>query len=169
MSSGKRKPWALYVLVILLFVQGVSAIYGGVSLVVDPSGALLKMEADMLANTPFNSYLLPGLILGLLLGLVPLMLIWPLLARPHWKWARKLNIYNRQYWAWTYSLYLGFAVIIWIDVQIFLIGYSQFIQTFIAGLGVLILIFTLWPSVVKYYRRDRKKNVYLDEPEAGIL
>jgi large-conductance mechanosensitive channel len=158
MSSSGKRPFALYVLVFLLFFQGVSALYGGISLIADPTGGLLKMEQGLLAGSIFTSYLIPGLILSLLLGIVPMILIYPLLARPHWKWARILNIYKNRYWAWTYSLYLGLGIIIWIDVQIYMIGYSQFIQTFIAFLGVLIVIFTLWPSVMKYFRRSRQEG-----------
>ena len=155
-DSSHKRPAALYVLVLLMFFQAVSGLYGGICLVVDPSGGLLKMATDVLDKTPFRSFLVPGLILTLLLGVVPLLLVYPLLVQPHWRWAGKLNIYRNRHWAWTYSLFTGLAIIIWIDVQIYMIGYSQFIQTFIAGLGVLIVIFTLWPSVMKHFRKFRK-------------
>lgn len=164
MSSAKRRPFALFVLVVLLFLQAAGAIYGGFCLVLDPTGGLLKMGEEVLAKTPFGSFLIPGLILGLLLGLIPLMLIYPLLVKPQWKWAKALNIYKHQYWAWTYSLFTGIIIIIWIDVQIWLIGYSELIQTIIAALGILIVIFTLWPSVMKHFRRSRSKTTRQHEP-----
>ncbi|MCX6225673.1 MAG: hypothetical protein NTV01_13140 [Bacteroidia bacterium] len=160
MSTSKKKPIALYVLVFLLFSQAMAALYGGLSLIFDPTGSSLKMGGELLKSTPFSNYLIPGLILGLVLGVLPLLLIYPLLAQPHWKWTRKLNLYKNRYWAWTYSLYVGLGVIIWMDVQIYMIGYSQTIQSVIAGLGLLIVIFTLWPSVMKYFRRSKRKTIY---------
>lgn len=163
MSTTEKKPFALYVLVFLLFFQAVSALYGGISLVFDPSGALLKMGPEMLGNTPFNSFLIPGLILGLLFGIVPLLLIYPLLAQPHWRWTRKLNIYKNRYWAWTVSLYVGLGLIIWNGVQVAMIGGGTGIQIFYGAIGLLIVIFTLWPSMMKYFRRSKWKKVYNDD------
>jgi hypothetical protein len=157
-DSTHKKPVALYVLAFLMFFQAVSGLYGGISLVADPTGGLLKMGPDLLGKSPFGNFLVPGLILALVLGVVPLLLVYPLLAQPRWSWADKLNIYSDRHWAWTYSLFTGLAIIIWIDVQIYMIGYSQFIQTFIAGLGVLITVFTLWPSVMRHFRRDRMES-----------
>ncbi len=47
-----------------------------------------------------------------------------------------------------------------------MIGYSQLIQTIIAALGVMIVIFTLWPSVMKHFRLSRKKGIDDEEPAA---
>ncbi len=156
--SGARKPLTLYVLVCLLFIQALSALYGGFGLIYDPSGEFMRLPPDALEKLPFNSYLVPGLVLGIVLGLLPLSLIYPLLARPHWPWARFLNIYKNRHWAWTYSLYMGLGLIIWIDVQIYLIGYSHWIQTLYAVMGLLITVFTLMPGVMAYYRRSRKPS-----------
>lgn len=163
--SETRKPVALYILVILLFIQGLSAIYGGFGLVFDPTGKLIQLPDGTLEKIPFSSFLIPGLILGTVLGVLPLLLIYPLLARPHWRWARFLNIYKNRYWAWTYSLYVGLGVIIWMDVQIFFIGYGFWIQAMVASLGLLITIFTLMPRVMAYYRRSRAKKAKRPETE----
>ncbi len=96
MDKGKKRPFALYVLVFLLFFEAVAALYGGFSLVFDPTGALLKIGDEVLVNSPFSSFLIPGLILGVVLGLLPMLLIYPLLALPPWKWAHRLNIYKNQ-------------------------------------------------------------------------
>jgi hypothetical protein len=160
MIIKKKKPAALYVLIFLLFFQSISAIYGGFSMIMDPSGALLKLELGILGNTPFQNFFFPGLLLALILGVLPLLLIYPLLAEPHWRWTRKLNIYKNRYWAWSYSLYVGLGLNIWMDFQFVLVGRSSGIQILYAVLGLLIVVFTLWPSVMKYYRRSRRKSIY---------
>ena len=127
------------------------ALYGGIALVIDPTGNLLQMPLSNLEGSPFTNYLFPGLILLFLLGVVPAFVAFGLIRKPKWKWANKLNIYNDQHWAWTYSLYVSIMLIIWIDVQIMLIGYGAPIQIIYAFLGVLLLILTLIPGVKKHY------------------
>jgi hypothetical protein len=163
-----KKPFALYILVILLFIQGISALYGGFGLVFDPTGKLIQLPDGTLEKIPFSTFLFPGLILGTILGILPLLLIYPLLTRPHWKWARFLNIYRNRHWAWTYSLYVGLGVIIWMDVQIFFIGYTFWIQAVTAVMGLLITIFTLMPGVMAYYRRSRKPKKK-EQPDNGEI
>ena len=51
----------------------------------------------------------------------------------------------------TGSLYTGIMLIIWIDVQIMLIGGGHYIQFIYALLGVIIVVSSLVPSVKTYY------------------
>ncbi len=60
-------------LIFLLIFLGIGALYGGGSLIIDPSGELLGMPLTMLESSPFNNFLLPGVILFLLLGVAPLL------------------------------------------------------------------------------------------------
>jgi hypothetical protein len=150
-----KKPFTLYILIFLLLILSAAALFGGFGLMYDPSGEYLGMPPEVLELLPFESFFTPGLVLGVFLGLLPLLLIYPLLTRPHWKWAHVFNIYRNRHWAWTYSLYTGLMVIIWIHVQIILIGYQFWIQSAVAILGLLILIFTLMPGVMAYFRRSR--------------
>lgn len=152
-ASGRRPP-AVYILWILVLFQAVSGLFGGVALLASPTGALLQMPLLMLDGTPFSSYLVPGLILLLLLGVLPSVLVYALLARPVWLWADILNIYREVHWSWTYALYTGIMLVIWIDVQIFLVGYGHFIQTLYGLIGIALVIAALVPSVRKYYTKD---------------
>jgi hypothetical protein len=47
----------------LLLLNGAGAIYGGLGLITDPTGSKLQMPLSYLDNSPFNSYLIPGIIL----------------------------------------------------------------------------------------------------------
>ena len=117
----------------------------------DPTGGALKMPLNALVNSPFHNYVIPGLILFIFIGVIPLVLVYALIAKPLWRWADYLNIYKSQHWAWTYSLYIGIILVIWIDVQILFLGYGAFIQSFYALLGVVMIIVALIPSNVRYY------------------
>jgi hypothetical protein len=52
-----------------LFFNGVSAIFGGGGLILDPSGALMQMPIELLEFSPFNNFLIPGFILFIVNGL----------------------------------------------------------------------------------------------------
>lgn len=151
-ASGRRPP-AVYILWVLVLFQAVSGLFGGVALLASPTGALLQMPLSMLDGTPFSNYVVPGLILLLLLGVLPSVLVYALLARPMWLRADILNIYREVHWSWTYALYTGIMLVIWMDVQIFLVGYGHFIQTLYGLIGIALVIAALVPSVRKYYTK----------------
>lgn len=153
--TSRRRPLAVYILWFFIFFQAVSGLWGGSALVADPTGALLQMPLSTLDGTPFRDFRFPGLILLLVLGVLPSVLAYALLARPGWLWVNILNIYRDLHWAWTYALYVGIMLILWIDIQILLIGYGHFIQTLYALVGVAIVIAALIPSVRNYYKTGR--------------
>jgi hypothetical protein len=138
------------ILWILLIFQGASALFGGIALIFDPSGDAVQMPLALLERSFFSSYLVPGLILFFVLGLFPLLILYPLIAQPEWKWAAIFNIYPDMYWAWTYSLYTAIMLIIWITFQSMIVGY-HILQTVYALLGIAILIMTLTPTVKNHY------------------
>jgi len=130
-------------------------------LILDPSGGLLQMPVVSLENSPFTNFLIPGMVLTLLLGIIPAFTAFCLIKRPRVKWVNLLNLYSDKHCGWTYSLYTGLMLIIWITVQVAIIGYGHIIQTVYASVGILITIMTLLPGVMKYYQKE-------DEPETGV-
>ena len=52
---------------------------------------------------------------------MPLLIALGLYRKSDWLLAEKLNIFHEKHWSWTFSLYIGFALIIWITVQVFII------------------------------------------------
>ncbi|MBE9511718.1 MAG: hypothetical protein IMY71_12645 [Bacteroidetes bacterium] len=146
-----RRPVATNVLLFLLLFLSLGALFGGVVLVLDPSGELLQMPVIILKNSPFNNFLIPGLILFTVLGVIPALVFYSLLKRPQWTWVNVLNVYSDMYWAWTFTLYVGFALIIWISVQTLLINSVHFVHTGYVLLGISIVCIALLPSVRQHY------------------
>jgi len=54
---------------VLLAFNGMSALYGGLNLLVYPNGNSLQLPLDYLQHSPFENYFIPGLILFSLNGL----------------------------------------------------------------------------------------------------
>jgi hypothetical protein len=54
--------------VLTLIVVSISAIGGGAMLILDPTGASMQLDLELLSETHFQNYLLPGIILALIVG-----------------------------------------------------------------------------------------------------
>lgn len=137
----------------LMAFLGIGGLYGAVMLIADPSGKMIGLDEQLLASTPFNNYLGPGIILFIFNGLFPVFIFIALLRRLNWNRADAINIYKDQEWPWTFSLYAGIILLTWMNVQILLIGCSGAIQGWYGLLGIMILVLTLSPPVKKYYSR----------------
>lgn len=151
--SNTRPPIAIYILSTLQFLLGLGGIYGGLHFLTDPTGASLGTDQSYLANSPFADYFVPGLMLFFVMGLVPIMLSVSLFLRQDWLPFEFLNLFPNHRWEWAWSLYLAIALIIWMDVQVLMIGYRMPIQSIYAFYGVALLVLTLWPGVERWCRR----------------
>lgn len=61
--------------IILCFV-GIGALFGGIMALIDPSGKLFGMSTDLLKKGLFDSFLIPGLFLFLVIGLGHMLSFW---------------------------------------------------------------------------------------------
>ena len=146
----KHIPVGVYLLCLLHTVLGVSAFAGGASLMIAPDGSLLNLKQDLLQHSPFGNYFMPGLLLFLLNGIFPFLIIFGLLFKPEWKIFDQFNFYKDKHGAWTYSLLSGIIVLIWIIMQQWMTTYF-WLQPAIAAIGLLIIIITMMPGVMRYY------------------
>lgn len=150
-----KRPLPLWILLLWLVFLAFGGLYGGITMLLDPSGVLLGAE-KILPLLPVPDFVLPGLFLFFVMGLVLLVLAFGLFARPNWPWAVALSCWSGHYWAWTGSLALGIVLLTWLTVQAVMIGLSAGIQYVMVVNGLVILGSALWPSVSKAYREDNQ-------------
>jgi hypothetical protein len=93
---------------VLLFFNGISAIFGGVGLMSDPSGATLRMPLEFLDNTPFKDFLIPGVILFTFNGILSIMIF-------------VFTSIKVKGYAW-FIIFEGCVLTTWLTVQIIMIG-----------------------------------------------
>lgn len=105
-----RRPLSVVAVLIALLIQGLSGVAGGLGLVLDPSGASLGIPVDWLEGSMFRDYLIPGVILLLVLG------VWPLVAL--------IAVWRQRPWAWHATVLVGVALLVWLAVEIGMIGYQ---------------------------------------------
>ncbi len=135
----KRRPILIVFLIILVIFQGVSGVFGGAGLIIDPSGKSLQIPLEWLNGSPFDNYFIPGIVLFFVLGITPLII--------------SFGLIKRKYWSWYGSLFWGFALIIWILVEIIVIGFQADppLQLIYGIVGVAILMLTFTRSVKNYF------------------
>jgi hypothetical protein len=147
-----KRPAALWFLVFWLFFLALGGLYGGIAMLLDPSGGLLQMTG-VLPLLPVKDYILPGLFLFGIMGLLPLSLLFGLWVRPKNIWGKYFISPMGYHWAWTGTICLGIVLAFWLFIQGILIGFQWPIQYVTAINGILIMLFALLPSVREYYRK----------------
>ena len=141
------------ILVFLLAFLGLGAIGGGGALLISPSGKLLGgLPLSILKNSPFTDFLVPGIILFVVLGLIPCLLVYALIKRPESKFAGYFNYFKDMYWAWSFSIYVAFALIIWIQVETIFVQGVGWLQTFYMLYSIPLVFVALLPKVRIFYK-----------------
>ena len=149
-TEQPKRPLALWVLMLLLLFQGISATPSGMLLALDPSGSRMQMLLSWLEDSPFTDYLFPGLVLCIVLGLGALLVAAGLFFLPVWSWAERLNPAKGIHWSWMAAVSFGVALMIWIAVQVAMIGGGSWLQPLYFGVGLAILVLSLAPSVRRH-------------------
>ena len=145
---------------IVLGFLALGAIGGGAVLMISPTGEMMGLPLSSFKNMPFNSYLIPGIILFSVLGIIPLLLIIALLKKPKSRIAGLINIFKDMHWSWTFSIYIAFTLIGWIHIQlIFLQGGVYWLHTFYMFYAILIILIALSPQMRYLYKEVPKKQL----------
>jgi peptidoglycan/LPS O-acetylase OafA/YrhL len=134
-----KKSISVIILMVSVLFQALSGLGGGIFLIADPTGETLNLPLSFLRDSPFTDYLIPGIILFTVLGVYPLIV--------------SAGLWKRKYWGWLGSILLGIALLIWIFVEIIMIGYQSEppLQLIYGILGIVILFLALLPSAKNYF------------------
>lgn len=93
--------------IILLLFNSISALFGGWSLMSDPSGETMDMPLRFLEHSPFDDFLVPGIILFVTNGLLSFLFVLMVL----------LKFMN---YSWL-VIFQGFILVGWLIIQIIMI------------------------------------------------
>ncbi|MGQ8338525.1 hypothetical protein ACUNWD_18355 [Sunxiuqinia sp. A32] len=102
-----KKKSTRIIAISLCFFNGVSALFGGGSLIYDPTGKFLQMPIEFLEHTPFKNFLIPGIILFTVNGLFNVL-------------VGILGIRKNSLFPWLTTL-CGLLLTTWLTVQIIMI------------------------------------------------
>jgi hypothetical protein len=142
-----KKTPVLVILISLMLFQAASAIPSALTFIIDPSGSIIGLPLSHLGHSPFHNFLIPGLFLLIILGIVPAITAIGLIRPFRFYYFEVLNLYPDQHWSWTFTYYTGIVLIMWINIQLLLIREWDYLHLIYSVLGLIIIILVQLPSV----------------------
>jgi hypothetical protein len=138
-ESRIERPGYAWVGIGLQIFVGVMAVPIGLLMILDPNGSPVGIPNEWIADSPFGSYLLPGIFLLAVNGIGQLA-------------GAVLAIMRQPFAPWVMGA-LGVGLIVWIGVQVLIIPLS-FLQPLIFVIGVVQgFVALFWLRRLGYLRR----------------
>lgn len=124
-----QKSARIFLMILQMF-SGLSGLFGGMMLIIDPTGNSIQLKSGWLNATPFVDFLIPGIILFIFIGIGHIFGFIITIIK------HKLRF--------LIALVLGLILVSWIAFQVGLIGYKNFLQPlyFIVGFLEVLLSIT---------------------------
>jgi len=119
LKKSKRLTHGLGVLQVFI---GLGAVGGGLALLLEPSGANLEIPLELLENSPFSTYLVPGIVLLTVNGLGSLV--------------GAAASFMRYRYAGETAIALGVCLVAWIILQVYWIAAFHWLHALYLGLGL---------------------------------
>jgi hypothetical protein len=160
-AGRRRRPLSVIALVVGLVLLGLAGIVGGVGFLVDPTGGYWQLSTDMLIGLPVDDFILPGLFLLTMMGLVPLFIAYGLWRRPEWRRIRILGHWvPRPSSVWTGAVVISLILLMWLGLEFLVFGDMAFIPIDIAMLilGIVMLGLAFVPSTRQYFLETRGRR-----------
>jgi len=123
---------------ILLLFNGMGAMYGGLNLITSPNGDTLGLSVRLLTYTPFDSFIIPGIVLLIANGLPSVFALAAILSS-YEKWAGM-------------ALLQGAILIAWILVQVILIRTVNVLHAVLVTVGIILILIGYFENA--HLRRD---------------
>lgn len=134
----RRKKKLYIVLGIIQLVIAIGAIPAGIGFLIDTTGTGNGTSPEILKDSPFSSFLIPGLFLLIVHGIGNVI-------------GAVLSFFKSNY-AGHAGIFFGTAQIIWISVQVYWIGLSSFLQPTFFVIGILEAAFGL--AIFRNLKKD---------------
>ncbi len=116
------------------------------------------MDITVLEGTPVGDFTLVGLLFVTAYGILPIVAIYGLWKLPRWHWTDAINRWTGENWAWTATAATGVILIVWIAVEVALIGspsgFPRFLQIMMTLDGIVILGLCMMPRVRAFMKLE---------------
>ena len=111
-----------------LFV-GIGAVASGIGFILNPDGSNLGLSVELLKESPFNDFLIPGIALLSINGLGSMI--------------GSFFSFRRHFLAGKLAMTLGFVMVIWISAQVYWINLISWLQPVFFVLGIIEILLGL--------------------------
>ncbi|MEO8512522.1 MAG: hypothetical protein ABI543_03075 [Ignavibacteria bacterium] len=124
------------IVIVLLYINGITAIGGGLILIIEPKGSILQLSVNLLNGSPFQNYLIPGIILFFFNGMLSLLTLFYT--------VKKKTFY-------PYMIIMqGMVLFTWLSTQIILLKYF-FASLHITYFSISLILITFGIILLKKY------------------
>jgi hypothetical protein len=154
---SERRPAALWPLLVVMGFLSIGGFVGGVSFVVDRTGAGLGAKLSWLEGTPVDDFLLPGLFLLGVYAIGCMILIAGLTWRVSPGPLRRLDSVLGVHWSWAGTILVGAILIAWILYEFTIFSDRIVLQPILIGVGALMVAIPLLPSMRRHYARNGRR------------
>ncbi len=152
-GTGAPTPGAVRALELLLGFLGITALLGGIGLL---SGIdAVSPPAEWLVSIPVvDSWILPGLVLGVVFGLGSLVTLWGVRTRVRWRWLAPVERLTGHHWAWSATILLGVGQSVWIALELLWLPEVSFLQPLYGAVGVALVLLPWTASARRHLAAD---------------
>ena len=133
----------------LLLFLGCTALLGGLEMIVFSSGNDYLPRRWLDRIPVIDSWLVPGLVLGVGFGIGSLVTAYGLIRRPRWRWG------SPRHWSWHATIVLGVGMLIWIGLELALLPDRSWLEVVYGLVGALLTGLPLCRSVRAYLRWEQ--------------
>lgn len=133
-------PWTRALVGLLVFL-GVGGLVGGAGMLAAPNGSVIGLDPVFLEPVPLlDTWLVPGLFLLFVLGVLPLLTAWAVVSAPALAWAEPLERRTHEHVAWAASLAIAVLLVTFIAYEALVITAAEArpLQVLMAATGLAI-------------------------------
>jgi hypothetical protein len=148
----QKRPVALWALLTIMTFLSIGGFIGGISFVSDPTGAGLGAHLSWLDKTPVHDFLLPGMFLVGVYGVLTLLLMAGLVWRPSPGFLRRVDGWSGFHWSWSATIVVGLVLVVWIVYELTIFPDRMVLQPTLIVVGALMVAIPSLPSMRSHYR-----------------
>lgn len=145
----KKRSFPVVLTMFLLGFLGVSAFAGSLALLFNLGGG--QPPISWLEDVPLvDSYLVPGLVLGIGFGVGSIITTYGMIRRPRWNWIGSVERLTSHHWSWIATILLGAGQVAWIALELVYLPELSWLQVLYGPLGLALVLLPTLPTVRNY-------------------
>lgn len=148
--TTSRRPGLVWATAGVLLFLGLSAVAGGVALTFGVPQSARPPDAWLDSLPLIDTWLIPGLVLGLGFGFGSLIAAYGVLRQPEWGPLAFMQQGTGRHWSWAATIALGCGQIIWIALELFFLPELSFLEVLYGGVGVALVLLPLTATVRRH-------------------
>jgi len=147
--ASAHRPAAVTVTIGLLWFLAVTAAAGGIALLF---GAAAPDEEWLDSVPVIDTWVIPGLVLGIGFGLGSAVVAYGLQRTPHWEWLGWLEDLTVYHWSWAATIAVGVGHAVWIGLEFAYLPEYSILQYVYGSIAIALMLIPFLPAMRRHLR-----------------